>query len=64
MTSIRHLPLQVCNVARRLNRPERTVRHWAKIGKLRGFKIDKKSWGFSPEYIEGWQAMHAEETKR
>jgi len=63
MKATRQLPLTVHNVALRLNRPERTVRHWAKTGKLRGFKIDKKSWLFTPEYMEVWQALHPEATK-
>jgi Helix-turn-helix domain len=63
MMAIRQLPLTVHNVALRLNRSERTVRNWAEIGKLRGFKIDKKSWLFTPEYIEVWQALHPEATK-
>jgi hypothetical protein len=61
MYHTRRLPLTVHNVALRLRRPERTVRYWAKIGKLRGIKIDKKSWGFSPEYIDLWLELHAEE---
>jgi hypothetical protein len=62
MNSYRRSPLTVHNVALRFNRPERTIRHWAKIGKLQGFKIDKKSWGFAPEYIHLWQVLYAEKT--
>jgi len=51
---IRVRPLLVNNVARRLKRPERTVRHWAKIDKLRGFKIDGKSWGFWPQDVDAF----------
>jgi excisionase family DNA binding protein len=48
----RRLPLRVNNVARRLNRPERTIRHWAKTGRLRAFKIDGKSWAFWPADVD------------
>lgn len=61
MNIIRQLPLRICNVALRLNRPERTIRDWAEKGKLLGYKIDGKSWGFDPGYIELWQTLHPEE---
>jgi len=54
-------PLRVNNVARRLHRPERTIRHWARTGKLRAFKIDRKSWGFRPEDVEACQSSIAED---
>lgn len=44
--------LRVNNVARRLGKPERTVRWLAETGALPAFKIDKKSWGFWPEDVE------------
>jgi hypothetical protein len=47
-------PLLVNNVARRLNRPERTIRYWAQIDKLHGFKIDGKSWGFWPQEVDAF----------
>jgi len=57
----RRSPLRVNNVARRLHRPERTIRHWAKVGKIRGFKIDRKSWAFWPEDVDVCQRMFMED---
>jgi excisionase family DNA binding protein len=51
----RRLPLRVNNVARRLQKPERTVRHLASTGRIRAHKIDGKSWGFWPEDVEAYQ---------
>lgn len=57
-------PLRVNNVARRLNLPERTVRHLAQTRRLPAFRIDGKSWGFWPEDVESFRLMreadHAE----
>jgi excisionase family DNA binding protein len=58
-SSARKLPLRVNNVAQRLGIPQRTVRHWAKTGKLRAFKIDKKSWGFLPHDVDSWQRLNS-----
>jgi hypothetical protein len=51
----RRLPLRVNNVARRLQKPERTVRHLAFTCRIRAFKIDGKSWGFWPEDVDAYQ---------
>ena len=48
-------PLRVNNVVRRLNLPERTVRHLAQTGRLHAFKVDGKSWGFWAEDVENYQ---------
>ena len=56
----RRPPLRVNNVARRLRRKERTIRHLALKGQLRGFKIDKKSWGFWPEDIDRYERLREE----
>jgi hypothetical protein len=48
----RRIPLRVNNVARRLQLPERTVRHLALTNRIPAFKIDGKSWGFWPEDVE------------
>ena len=54
-------PLRVNNVVRRLNLPERTVRHLAQTGRLRAFKLDGKSWGFWPEDVDDYkQIMEAD----
>ena len=53
----RRLPLRVNNVARRLRRPERTVRHWASTKRIPAFKIDGKSWGFWPEDVESYRRL-------
>jgi hypothetical protein len=49
---LRPLPLRVNNVARRLNKPERTIRYLACTNRIRAFKIDGKSWGFWPDDVE------------
>jgi len=51
----RRIPLRVNNVARRLRKPERTVRYLASTKRIRAFKIDGKSWGFWPEDVELYQ---------
>ena len=44
--------LRVNNVARRLNRPVRTVRDWAAKKKLPGFKEGPKVWFFWEQDVE------------
>jgi hypothetical protein len=61
----RNLPLRVNNVARRLGKPERTIRYLASVSKIRAFKIDKKSWGFWPDDVEIYrQLMEANDAER
>ena len=61
----RNLPLRVNNVARRLGKPERTVRYLASVSKIRAFKIDKKSWGFWSKDVEIYrQRMEANDAER
>jgi hypothetical protein len=47
----------VNNVARRLSRPERTIRHLAFTQKIPAFKIDRKSWGFWSEDVESYRLL-------
>jgi hypothetical protein len=56
-TEPRRLPLRVNNVARRLSRPERTIRHLAFTQKIPAFKIDRKSWGFWSEDVESYRLL-------
>jgi hypothetical protein len=56
-SSPRRLPLRVNNVARRLSRPERTIRHLASTQKIPAFKIDRKSWGFWSEDVESYRLV-------
>ena len=51
----RRSPLRVNNVARRLNKPERTVRHLALTKRIPAFKVDRKSWGFWTEDVETYR---------
>jgi excisionase family DNA binding protein len=44
--------LRVNNVAKRLGVPERTVRHWARTGRIRAFRLTSKIWGFLPDDVE------------
>jgi len=44
--------LRVNNVSRRLGVPERTIRYWAKTGRLAGFRLTPKIWGFRSEDID------------
>jgi hypothetical protein len=53
----RRLPLRVNNVARRLCKPERTVRHLASTNKIPAFKVDGKSWGFWPEDVDLYRSL-------
>ena len=53
----RRLPLRVNNVARRLSKPERTVRHLAFTHRIPAFKIDGKSWAFWPEDVESCRQL-------
>jgi hypothetical protein len=62
-----HLPsrssqraLRVNNVMRRLNMPERTVRHLAKTQKIPAFKLNRKSWGFWPEDVDRYKQLREE----
>jgi excisionase family DNA binding protein len=50
-------PLRVNNVVRRLNLPERTIRHLAQTGRLRAFKLDGKSWGFWPKDVDDYKLI-------
>ena len=50
-------PLRVNNVARRLRRTERMIRHLAETRKLEAHKIDGKSWGFWPEDVERFRVF-------
>ena len=56
----RRLPLRVNNVARRLSKPERTVRHLAATNRIPAFKIDGKSWGFWSEDVEIYRHLMEE----
>jgi hypothetical protein len=49
---LRRFPLRVNNVARRLHKPERTIRYLAATNRIPAFKIDGKSWGFWPQDVE------------
>jgi hypothetical protein len=53
----RRLPLRVNNVAARLQKPERTVRHLAFTNRLPAFKIDGKSWGFWPDDVDVYRRL-------
>jgi hypothetical protein len=53
----RRPPLRVNNVAARLQKPERTVRHLALTKKLPAFKIDGKSWGFWPDDVDVYRQL-------
>jgi hypothetical protein len=53
----RRLPLRVNNVATRLRKPERTVRHLAFTKRLPAFKIDGKSWGFWPADVDVYRRL-------
>ena len=44
-------PLYVHNVARRLGVPRRTVRHWAKTGKLPATKSGPGIWVFDLDQV-------------
>jgi excisionase family DNA binding protein len=55
--AMRQLPLRVNNVARRLRKKERTVRHLASTKRIPAFKIDRKSWGFWREDVERYLAL-------
>jgi hypothetical protein len=57
MQNIRRLPLRVNNVATRLQKPERTVRHLASTKRLPAFKIDGKSWGFWPDDVDLYREL-------
>lgn len=39
-------PLSVARAAQLLGVPERTVRHWARNGKLKATRVGKKIWQF------------------
>ena len=56
-SAMRRPPLRVNNVARRLRKKERTVRHLASTQRIRAFKIDRKSWGFWPEDVERYRSF-------
>ena len=45
-------PLLVHHVAGRIERSRRMVRHLAETGKLRGFKLGRKIWGFRSDDVE------------
>jgi|GEM_PF-5451335 excisionase family DNA binding protein len=49
-------PLRVHQVAKRLNKSRRTVRHLAQTGELRAFKTGPKLWAFSTDDVEAYQA--------
>ena len=53
----RRLPLRVNNVATRLQKPERTVRHLAFTKRLPAFKIDGKSWGFWSDDVDVYRRL-------
>ena len=37
--------LRTCHIAKRLNAPERTVRHWLAVQEIEGgFKVGKREW--------------------
>ena len=57
LPTMRRPPLRVNNVARRLGKKERTVRHLASTNRIRAFKIDRKSWGFWHEDVERYLAL-------
>jgi excisionase family DNA binding protein len=48
-------PLRVHQVAKRLNKSRRMVRHLAQTGELRAFKTGPKLWAFSPEDVRSYQ---------
>jgi excisionase family DNA binding protein len=53
--------LQVWNVSVLLGVPKRTVRYWAKSGKLHGIKNGPKLWCFCREDVDRrWQEMLCE----
>lgn len=53
----RRRPLRVNNVARRLRKNERTIRHLAFTKRIPAFKINRKSWGFWPEDVEQYRSV-------
>lgn len=46
--------LRVNNVSRRFGVPERTIRYWARNGRLPAFKITPKIWGFYSTDVEAF----------
>jgi len=62
-------PVFTNTVAKRLGVPVRTVRHWAQVGKLRGFKDSHtpKLWRFYPTEIDRfsstWQGQGGDGTR-
>jgi len=48
--------LYVCHVARRWNVPERTIRHWARTGRIPAVKFGRKIWRFRLADVESFAA--------
>ena len=46
------LPLLVRHVAERLSVPERTIRYWAKTGRLPARRVSLKIWAFDEADVE------------
>ena len=44
--------LRVNNVARRTGLPERTIRHWAAIGRIPARRLGQKLWVFEPNDLD------------
>jgi len=60
-------PLRVHHVAKLLRKPRRTIRHWARSGRLRAFRLGRRAWGFQRDYVSSLvrvQEIYGEEFLR
>ncbi|OFW29737.1 MAG: hypothetical protein A3H97_03675 [Acidobacteria bacterium RIFCSPLOWO2_02_FULL_65_29] len=55
LSAVKGRALRVNNVSRRFGVPERTVRYWAETGRLAGFRLTPKIWGFYAADVEAFR---------